>query len=69
MLEGRAKTAEVVIIKFQLIQTEFSDFLLTLLTAWVCEHDRSRHKEVVQNEKPPQNQKGTACLSTDVPVF
>ncbi|KAK1905062.1 Regulator of G-protein signaling 7 [Dissostichus eleginoides] len=27
------------------------------VVTWVCEYNRSRHKEVIQNEKSPQNQK------------
>lgn len=31
----------------------------------MCEYNGSRHKEVLQNEKPTQNQKGTIKYSTD----
>lgn len=35
----------------------------------MCEYNRSRHKEVLQNEKPPQNQKGTVLLPADTPFL
>ncbi|KAF3841945.1 hypothetical protein F7725_023896 [Dissostichus mawsoni] len=34
--------------------------------AWVCEYNRSRHKEVIQNEKSPQNQKVCVWAQNDI---
>lgn len=35
------------------------------ISARVCEHNRSGHKEIIQNEEPSQNKKGDAIKTTN----
>lgn len=46
-------------------------YVCVCVSARVCEHNRSGHKEIIQNEEPSQNKKGNTKLTstTGNPAF